>query len=110
MTEVAKVVWNSNSDNIEFVELIERLANLGVLQQDVARILGVSPGQVSRVKKGERHASVIHLRMLRKHVQRLTKERSSEASGRMFWWRCFSAARWPSTGFPNGCFTTGFST
>lgn len=77
MAEAPTAAWNSNSDNIEFVELVEHLANLGVSQRDVAGILDVSPGQVSRVKRGERHASVKHLRKLRKHVQRLTKERSS---------------------------------
>ena len=78
MAKTATTGWNSNPDNIEFLEIVERLATLGVSQQDLAGILEVSAGQVSRMKKGERHASVKHLRKLRKHVQRLTKERSSE--------------------------------
>ena len=70
--------WIFDQDNVEFTELIARLSNLGVPQQEVAGILGVSAGQVSRVKKGERHASVKHLRKLRRHVQRLAEERSLE--------------------------------
>jgi len=79
MAKTANATWNSDADNIEFLGLVERLATLGVTQQEVAGILGVSPGQVSRVKKGERHASVKHLRKLRKHIQHLTEARSLEA-------------------------------
>ncbi|WP_298869382.1 hypothetical protein [uncultured Gimesia sp.] len=78
MAKVTTTDWKSNSDNIEFVELVERLSNLELSQRDVAGILDVSQGQVNRVRKGQQHASVTHLRTLRKEVRRLTEERSSE--------------------------------
>jgi len=43
------------------------LSNLGVAQQEIADILGVSADQVSRVKKGEGRVSIKHLRKLRTH-------------------------------------------
>ncbi len=70
--------WATDPDNKEFSELVAKLASLGVSQKEVAEILSVSPGQISRVKKGERHAAVKHLRKLRSHAKRLTAERSSE--------------------------------
>ena len=68
----------NDPDNVEFNEFILRLSNLGVTQQEIADILGVSAGQVSRVKKGERHAPIKHLRKLRTHVRKLTNEQNSE--------------------------------
>jgi transcriptional regulator with XRE-family HTH domain len=68
----------SDPDNVEFNEFILRLSNLGVTQQEIADILGVSADQVSRVKKGERRASIKHLRKLRTHVRKLTNEQNSE--------------------------------
>lgn len=70
--------WASDPENKEFSELVERLASLGVSQKAVADILSVSPGQISRVKKGERHAAVKHLRKLRSHAKHLIEERSLE--------------------------------
>jgi len=70
--------YATDPDNVEFVELLARLANLGVSQQQVGEVLSVSAGQVSRVKKGERHASVTHLRKLRNHVRDLTDERNGK--------------------------------
>lgn len=78
MAKVTTTKWKSNSDNIEFVELVERLANLGLTQRDVAGILDISHDHASRLWKGERHASVKHLWTLRKEVRRLTEERSSD--------------------------------
>jgi len=78
MNKPESTPWAEDTDNVEFNELVERLAKLGVSQKEVAGILEVSAGQVSRVKKGERHASDRHLRKLRRRVQDLTKERAAE--------------------------------
>lgn len=71
--------WASDADNKEFSEVVERLASLGISQKAVAEILCVSPGQISRAKKGERHAAVKHLRKLRSHAKRLTAERTLDS-------------------------------
>ena len=78
MNKAKKTEFLENPDNVEFIELIVRFSNLGLQQQEIAEVLGVSAGQVSRVKNGERHASVRHLRKLRKHVRQLTDARNSE--------------------------------
>jgi len=64
----------TDADNIEFCGLIAHLASLGGHQQQVATLLGVSPGHLSHVVKGNRHASVKHLGKLRKRIQEITKE------------------------------------
>ena len=64
-------------DNKELLKLMSELAGHGLSQQDVAGVLGISPGQLSRVRKGERRAAWKHVRTLREHVQRLTREQTS---------------------------------
>jgi hypothetical protein len=64
-------------DNLELLNLMSELAGHGLSQQDVAELLRISPGQLSRVKKGERRAAWKHIRTLRERVQHLKRERSS---------------------------------
>ena len=66
-------------DNLEFVELVEQQGGFGQVQAEVAKVLGISPGQLSRIKKGERHASRKHIRVLREHVHELAKQRQIES-------------------------------
>ncbi|REJ64998.1 MAG: helix-turn-helix domain-containing protein [Planctomycetota bacterium] len=73
-----KTEHQENPDNVEFVGLVERLAGLGVTQQDVASMLGITPSHLSRVKRGERRASPRHFGRLRGKVRDLTKRRSAQ--------------------------------
>ncbi|NQV23720.1 MAG: helix-turn-helix domain-containing protein, partial [Rhodopirellula sp.] len=70
--------FRDDPDNTEFNELLTRLGSFGVTQREVADLLDVSTGQVSRVKNGERHASVKHVRKMRKHVKELIDARNAE--------------------------------
>lgn len=58
-----------NPDNVEFLTLLDQTAACGMSQQGVAELLEISPSQLSRVKKGERHAARKHIRSLRKHLR-----------------------------------------
>lgn len=71
--------YANDPDNRELLNLISDLAKRGLSQQEVAGLLDISPGQLSRVKKGERHAAWKHVRILREHAQRLTREQTSRA-------------------------------
>lgn len=64
-----------DSDNIKFTELVSQLAGFGRMQLEIAEALGISPGQLSRVRKGERHASRKHIRSLGAQLRDLTRER-----------------------------------
>lgn len=68
--------YTKDKDNLELLKLIGRLAGCGLSQQEVAGLLGISPSQLSRVKKGERRAAWKHIRALRERVQRLGTEQS----------------------------------
>lgn len=68
----------NDPDNIEFLRLINELAGFGLSQLDVAGLLDVSQGQLSRVKKGERHAAWKHVRTLREHVAQLAKDQRNK--------------------------------
>lgn len=70
--------YSEDVDNVEFVDLIEKLAGFGFVQHQVAETLKISPGQLSRLKKGERHASRKHIRALRTHLRELTKSRRNQ--------------------------------
>jgi transcriptional regulator with XRE-family HTH domain/DNA polymerase III delta prime subunit len=67
--------YATDPDNIELLELMSCLDGHGLTQREVASLLEISPGQLSRVKKGERHASRKHVRTLREHLRRLTIDR-----------------------------------
>jgi transcriptional regulator with XRE-family HTH domain len=67
--------YATDPDNVELLELMSRLDEHGLTQREVAALLPISPGQLSRVKKGERHASRKHVRRLREHLRRLTIDR-----------------------------------
>src|SRR4051812_336958 len=67
--------YATDPDNVELLELMSRLDGHGLTQREVAALLAISPGQLSRVKKGERHASRKHVRTLREHLRRLTLDR-----------------------------------
>lgn len=68
--------YGSHVDNCELAQLVNQLEGHGLTQRDVAKVLGISPGQLSRVKKGERHASRKHVRTLRTHLERLRLDRT----------------------------------
>ena len=70
--------FTEDPHNIEFCELIDELTSFGRTQQEVAAILGISPGQLTRVKKGERHATRRHIRALRGELRRLNRDRDGE--------------------------------
>jgi len=67
-----------DKDNVELASLVGELAKSGLSQHDVAGLLGISPGQLSRVKKGERHASWKHVRTLREHLRLTSEQRTRE--------------------------------
>jgi hypothetical protein len=68
-----------DADNLEFVDLVEQQGGFGQVQAEVAKLLGISPGQLSRIKNGERHASRKHIRVLREHVRELAKQRQLQS-------------------------------
>jgi hypothetical protein len=68
--------YAKDADNLELLKLTTELAGHGLSQQDIAGLLGISPGQLSRVKKGERRAAWKHVRALREQVQRLKREQT----------------------------------
>lgn len=74
----AEQPYVKDPDNLELLKLTNELAGRGLSQQDVAELLGISPGQLSRVKKGERRAAWKHVRTLREEVQRLAREQTSK--------------------------------
>jgi hypothetical protein len=67
--------YATDPDNLALVELMSRLDGHGLTQRAVAALLTISPGQLSRVKSGERHAARKHIRALRDHLQRLSIDR-----------------------------------
>jgi hypothetical protein len=69
--------YAADPDNKELLKLMSDLAGHGLSQQEVAGVLGISPGQLSRVRKGERRAAFKHVRALREQVQRLKREHTS---------------------------------
>lgn len=75
----------NDPDNIELLNLISELAGCGLSQQEVAELLGISPGQLSRVKNGERRAAWKHVRALRDQVTRLTRQPRSMVMHRAAW-------------------------
>jgi hypothetical protein len=74
----------AHAHNIEFAELTETLGGIGMTQLEIATALGISPGYVSRIKSGERKASVSHLVTLRNEVRRINNERSVKVGPRAF--------------------------
>lgn len=52
----------------DFVELVGELSSYGISQRDLAERLSISPGQISRIKKGERPATERHLSLLRAYI------------------------------------------
>lgn len=68
-------LYNADPDNVALVELMSQLDGYGLTQQEIAGLLAISPGQLSRVKKGERHASRKHVRTLREHLRDVTNAR-----------------------------------
>jgi hypothetical protein len=71
----AQIPFASDLDNLEMVKLTDQLAGYGVTQQELAAMIGISPGQLSRVKKGERRATWKHVRALREHAEKIAKDR-----------------------------------
>jgi hypothetical protein len=69
--------YADDPDNKELLKLMSELAGHGLSQQDVAGLLDISPGQLSRVRKGERRAAWKHVRTLREQVQQLKREQAS---------------------------------
>jgi len=69
--------FSSDPDNLEFVELLRHFDELGGSQQEASKALVISPGQLSRVKKGERHASRKHIRTLREFIRMKAGERKA---------------------------------
>jgi hypothetical protein len=69
--------YAKDPDNLELLRLMSEVAGHGLSQQDVAGLLGISPGQLSRVKKGERRAAWKHIRTLREQLQRLKREQAN---------------------------------
>jgi transcriptional regulator with XRE-family HTH domain len=69
--------YATDPDNEALVELIGLLDGHGLTQREVATLLSISPGQLSRVKSGERHASRKHVRALREHLRQLTLDRKN---------------------------------
>jgi transcriptional regulator with XRE-family HTH domain len=67
--------YAADPDNVELLNLVRQLDGHGLTQREVAALLAISAGQLSRVKKGERHASRKHVRTLREHLRRLTLDR-----------------------------------
>jgi transcriptional regulator with XRE-family HTH domain len=67
--------YAADPDNVELLDLMGQLDGHGLTQREIAAVLAISPGQLSRVKKGERHASRKHVRTLREHLRRLTLDR-----------------------------------
>lgn len=68
-------------DNRDFLALIELAGGFGWGQQDVAKLLDISPGQVSRVISGERHAARQHIRKLRKELKAAAARRQARGKG-----------------------------
>jgi hypothetical protein len=69
--------YATDPENVALVELMTQLDGYGLTQGEVATLLAISPGQLSRVKNGERHASRKHLRTLRDQLRRLATERKA---------------------------------
>ena len=67
--------YTRDPKDVQLLKLVDHLAKCGLTQQEVAKLLGISPGQLSRVKKGERHATWKHVQALEEHAQRLTRDR-----------------------------------
>src|SRR5436190_206599 len=65
-------------DNVEFIRLVAELSGHGLSQYDLAGLLNISPGQLSRVKSGERRAAWKHVRTLRNHLKQLAGEQRSK--------------------------------
>ena len=70
--------YGNDVDNRALADVCERLEGLGLTQQDIASRLGISPGQLSRVRRGERKAAPKHVRTLRRAVKSLSTERAAE--------------------------------
>jgi hypothetical protein len=62
-------LYADDPDNLTLNRLIDDCAGFGMSQHDVAEVLRISPGQLSRVRKGERHAALKHIRGLRTHLR-----------------------------------------
>lgn len=69
-------------DNVAFVRGVEELGEFGLTQQDIAEVLSISPGQLSRVKNGDRHAARHHIKTIREQVRQLEKERTQQRRSR----------------------------
>lgn len=69
-------------NNTDFQNCISQLAELGLTQSAIANRVDLSAGQLSRINKGERPATVKHVRALRKLVRDLKKERSNKEATR----------------------------
>jgi transposase-like protein len=66
---------NPGHGNPTFARIVDQLSDFGVTQQEVARQLGISAGQLSRVKKGERPATERNKAALRKFLAELRRAR-----------------------------------
>ncbi|HEY1602614.1 MAG TPA: helix-turn-helix transcriptional regulator [Pirellulales bacterium] len=75
MTKPTKLQHTRNEANVAFAQLIDELNDLGVTQKELANRLGVSPGQISRVKQGERPAIARHLKTLTQYAAEIAKNR-----------------------------------
>jgi len=71
---------SADHNNIAFVEHIDRLSELGVTQKELADRLGISAGQISRVKKGERPAIEKHVIAMRDYIAEIRKARKGRAT------------------------------
>lgn len=66
--------FTNDPDNVTFIELATRISDFNVTQQEISRRLEISPGQLSRIKSGERHAAQKHVSALRNYIRELKKE------------------------------------
>jgi transcriptional regulator with XRE-family HTH domain len=76
-----KLTYRDDPDNIELARLIAELDSFGLTQEAVAEVLGISPGQLSRIKSGERHASRRHVKQLRTHLRTVKGDRGIKPKG-----------------------------
>ncbi|WP_442482007.1 hypothetical protein [Aeoliella sp. SH292] len=83
MSKHGELPHESDPDNSAFARLVEQLAGYGVTQQDIAQHLGITPGHLARVKKGERHAKASHVEALREFLgQRASETRARAKAAR----------------------------